>query len=39
MIDGNRTSDGRDFPTEVQQLVNDFKERGLVKSIINPKND
>jgi len=22
---------------EVQQLVNDFKERGLVKSIINPK--
>ena len=24
---------------EVQQLVNDFKERGLVKSIINPKND
>ena len=24
---------------EVQQLVNDFKERGLVKSIINPKNE
>lgn len=22
---------------EVQQLVNDFKEHGLVKSIINPK--
>lgn len=26
-----------DAVIEVQQLVNDFKERGLVKSIINPK--